>query len=65
MKNKGLIKALRITLQIVSNLRNIFILIILTRLLFLEDIPAAAFIEVLGGIILLATTPLQEECNDD
>lgn len=52
-------KFLRIALQIVGNLRGIFTLIILTRLVFLENIPAATFLEILSGMVLLITPPAQ------
>lgn len=52
-------KFLRIALQIVGNLRGIFTLIILTRLVFLENIPAATFLEILSGMVLLITLPAQ------
>ena len=36
-------------------LKNIFILIIITRLIFLEDSQLALILEIIGGIIVLVT----------
>lgn len=56
-------KYLNIILKIISNVRNILTLIILTRLLFLENIQVASFLEIISGMAILITTPLNE-CSD-
>jgi len=47
-----------------SRLRNIFILIILTRLLFLEPNQLALIAEIIGGVATIMTT-LANDSNDE
>lgn len=47
-------------LKVIGNLRNILTLIILTRLLFLENSQIASFLEVLSALGILLTTPLED-----
>jgi hypothetical protein len=46
-------------LKIFRIVRAIFILIVITRLLYLEPSKAAAFLEVLAGIAILAPDPVR------
>jgi len=47
-----------------SRLRNIFILIILTRLLFLEPNQLALIAEIIGGVATIMTT-LANDADDE
>ena len=40
-----------------SFLKNIFIILIMTRLLFLEDNQLALLAEIIGGLVVIFTTP--------
>jgi len=60
---KHLNKLLKI-LGNLSRLRNIFILIILTRLLFLEPNQLALIAEIIGGVATIMTT-LANDADDE
>jgi len=45
-------------------IRNILILLILTRLLFLEDNQLALIAEIVGGLVVIFTTPESELESD-
>jgi hypothetical protein len=51
-------KFLSMILKIAGNLRNILTLVILTRLLFLENMQGALFLEILSGMAILIPTQL-------
>lgn len=48
-----------------SRLKNLFLLVILTRLVFLEPNQLALIAEIVGGIIMLMTFEIDEEEDDD
>ena len=47
-----------------SFLRNIFILLIITRLIFLEDSQLALILEIIGGLIVLVTNKAENNVDD-
>jgi|GEM_PF-2884898 len=44
--------------------RNVFILVIITRLLFLEDNQLALIAEIIGGIIMLTLQDKEKDLED-
>ena len=58
-------KHLNLIIKLLSNLRSVFVLIILTRLLFVETNQMALFAEIIGSMAAVLINPSNADIVDD